>query len=208
VTDRGRWAKPAHLLVCRYAGLVLAKESPVARPDTALPARDGSSALTRTSNKRARLSSLLLVGSVPSVRRAKAAEPRGAREADARRLPRSSWRREPFCCEYRRSNAEKRRHWTSMRVQAARLGLKELATAEQSCFSQLKLSEKQAKAIFISERRGTFHAAPSSTLSNSTNGWLAWQRRSKGEDDESLLLRIHRRVKRARIHWGFTTGAC
>ena len=107
MTDRGRWAKPAHLLVCRYAGLVLAKESPVARPDTALPARDGSSALTRTSNKRARLSSLLLVGSVPSVRRAKAAEPRGAREADARRLPRSSWRREPFCCEYRRNNAKK-----------------------------------------------------------------------------------------------------
>jgi hypothetical protein len=51
VTDRGRWAKPAHLLVCRHAGLVVAKESPVARPDTALPARDGSSALTRRQTK-------------------------------------------------------------------------------------------------------------------------------------------------------------
>jgi hypothetical protein len=51
VTDRGRWAKPVYLLVCRHAGLVLAKESPVARPDTALPARDGSSALTRRQTK-------------------------------------------------------------------------------------------------------------------------------------------------------------
>jgi hypothetical protein len=66
----------------------------------------------------------------------------------------------------------------------------------QSSISQLKLSEKQAKANFHLERRFTLRVVPSSTLSNSTNGWLGWQRRSLGEDEQSLALRIHRCVKR------------
>jgi hypothetical protein len=41
-----------------------------------------------------------------------------------------------------------------------------------------QIVRKQAKAIFHLQQRGTLHAASSSTLSNSTNGWLTWQRRS------------------------------
>jgi hypothetical protein len=50
-----------------------------------------------------------------------------------------------------------------------------VATARQSSFSQLKLSEKQAKANFHFERRGRLYATSSLTLSNSTNGSLGWQ---------------------------------
>ena len=41
-----------------------------------------------------------------------------------------------------------------------------------------QIVRKQAKAIFHLQQRGTLHATSSSTLSNSTNGWLTWQRRS------------------------------
>ena len=43
---------------------------------------------------------------------------------------------------------------------------------------------KTGESTFHLERRCTLHAGPSSTLSNSTNGWRAWQWRSYGEDDE------------------------
>jgi hypothetical protein len=53
----------------------------------------------------------------------------------------------------------------------------------QSSFSQLKLSENRRKQ-FHRQQRGTLHAEPSSTLSNSTNGWPGWQLRSKSEDEQ------------------------
>ncbi len=40
-----------------------------------------------------------------------------------------------------------------------------------------QIVRKQAKAISFQTTR-TLHAAPSSTLPNSTNGWRDWQRRS------------------------------
>jgi hypothetical protein len=71
-----------------------------------------------------------------------------------------------------------------------------------------QIVRKQAKAIFHLQQRGTLHATSSSTLSNSTKGWLTWQRRSYGEDDQHFGLRIHRYMKTARIHWRFKMAAC
>jgi hypothetical protein len=46
-----------------------------------------------------------------------------------------------------------------------------------------QIVRKQAKAIFHFQQRGTLHATSSSMLSNTTNGWLTWQRRRLSEDD-------------------------
>ena len=70
-----------------------------------------------------------------------------------------------------------------------------VATAWQSSFSQLRLSENRRKQFFHFQQRSTLHATSSSTLSNSTNRWLTWQRRSFSEDRRYLRLRIHRYVK-------------
>src|ERR1700731_1417283 len=51
----------------------------------------------------------------------------------------------------------------------------------QSSFSQLRLSETGESNFHLQQRR-TLHATSSSTLSNSTNGWLTWQQRSLSED--------------------------
>ena len=174
---RGRWASLARLLVCRRTGLVVFKIAPWSGR-IGSSARDGPSAPRRAADERAKLSCLLHLGISATVRRAMAAEPRGAREAVCRRrLPRGS------------ENARDRTAADTVRIDAGKTGIgltacagSEVALGERDCgqssFSQLKLSEKQAKAIFISERRCTLHAASSSTLSNSTKGWLAWQRRS------------------------------
>jgi hypothetical protein len=82
----------------------------------------------------------------------------------------------------------------SVRVQAVRL-----RSGSRDCRAVKLLStqivRKQAKAIFHLQQRGTLHATSSSTLSNITNGWLTWQRRSYSEDDPYLSLHIHRCVK-------------
>jgi hypothetical protein len=70
VTDRGRWARRAHLLVCRHAGLELPKKTPwLGRIGSSV--RNGSFAPGSWQAKRARLSCLLHLGSAPSVRQAK-----------------------------------------------------------------------------------------------------------------------------------------
>jgi hypothetical protein len=100
-------------------------------------------------DKRARLSCLLHLGSAPPVRRAKAAEPRGAREADAVQVATQLRETRTHCCDYSEGRSRRNTVSASLRVQAERLRLRR-ATARQSGISQLKLSEKQAKAIFIS----------------------------------------------------------
>src|ERR1700756_426749 len=55
--------------------------------------------------------------------------------------------------------------------------------------------QKTGESNFHCQQRRTLHAASPSTLSNSTNGWLTWQRRSYSEDDSYLGLRIHRSMK-------------
>jgi hypothetical protein len=72
-------------------------------------------------------------------------------------------------------------HSTSVRVQAARLRL-----GSRDCNgSQASLNsdcQKTGESTFHLQQRGTLHATSSSTLSNSTNGWLTWQQRSLSED--------------------------
>ena len=83
----------------------------------------------------------------------------------------------PFCCEYREDRCrETGIVLTACAGSGVALGKSRLQG--QSSFSQLKLSEKQAKAIFISNDVAHSMPTSSSTLSNSTNGWLAWQRRN------------------------------
>jgi hypothetical protein len=54
------------------------------------------------------------------------------------------------------------------------VALGESRLQRQSSFSQLRLSET-GESNFHLQQRGTLHATSSSTLSNSTNGWLTWQ---------------------------------
>ena len=134
-------------------------------------------------------------GSAPSVRQAKAAEPRGAREADAVQV--ATQLRETGDLLLRLQGGRSRRNTASasVRVQAERL-----RSGRSDCRAVKLLStqivRKTGESNFHLERRFTLRVVPSSTLSNSTNGWLGWQRRSLSEDAQSLALRIHRCVKR------------
>src|ERR1700730_11632409 len=76
-----------------------------------------------------------------------------------------------------RIDAGRNWHSTSMRVQAARvrLGSRDCDGSQASLNSDC---QKTGESNFHLQQRGTLHATSSSTLSNSTNGWLAWQRRS------------------------------
>jgi hypothetical protein len=149
----------------------------------------------READERARLSRLLHEGSGPSVRRARLPN-HGVRErlyamAGCHAAPEG---KRSLCCEYSEDRCRRNRQSTSMRVQAARLRL-----WSRDCVAVELLStqvvRKQAKAIFHFQQRNTLHATSSSTLSNSTNGWLTWQWRSFSEDRRYLRLRIHRYVK-------------
>ena len=76
-----------------------------------------------------------------------------------------------------RIDAQRKWHTTSMRVQAARLrsGESRLRGSQASLNSDC---QKTGESNFHCQQRRTLHAASPSTLSNSTNGWLTWQRRS------------------------------
>ena len=124
-----------------------------------------------------------------------AAEPRGAREALCHgRLPRGSGRQGVALLRYSEDRCRRTWHSTSMRVQAARLRLWSRDCEAVELLST-QIVRKQAKAIFHFQQRSTLHATSSSTLSNSTNRWLTWQRRSFSENRRYLRLRIHRYVK-------------
>jgi hypothetical protein len=155
---------------------------PVARPDTALRRVMGL-LLRGADDKRAKLSCLLLWGPAPSARRAMLPN-RGVRErpcanAGCHAAPGG---KEPFCCEY----SEGRCIETGIGLNACAgsevaLGESRLRGSQASLNSNCR---KTGESTFHFERRCTLHAGPSSTLSNSTNGWRAWQWRSYGEDDQ------------------------
>ena len=94
----------------------------------------------------------------------------------------------------------------SLRLQTAmvRWGV---ATAGQSSFSQLKLSVIQAKAIHL-QRRLQLHAKSSSTLSNSTKGYRAWQRRKLAKSANIRACTSTACCEGRMDHWGLHGDAC
>ncbi len=149
---------------------------PVARPDTAL--RRVMGLLLRGAGRQkseALLSAPL--GPAPSARRAMLPN-RGVRErpcADAG-CHAAPGGKEPFCCEY----SEYRCIKTGIGLNACAgsevaLGESRLRGSQASLNSNCR---KTGESTFHLERRCRLHAGSSSTLSNSTNGWRAWQWRS------------------------------
>ena len=168
---RSRWASPARLLVCRRTGLVVRK-MPRGPAAYGRSARDGPSAPGERKTKERGSPVCSTRDQCPSVRRARLPN-RGVRErpdamAGCHAAPEG---KKSFCCEYREESMPEKLASTSMRVQTARLRL-----GSRDCGAVKLLStqivRKQAKAIFHLRQRGTLHATSSSTLSNSTNGWL------------------------------------
>jgi hypothetical protein len=163
------------LLVYRHTIWWRSKDRPVARP---YGLRDGFSAPEEQQTKER--------GSpVCSTRdQVHLSDERGCRTAGCERgfMPRQVAMRLPkarnrSAADTVRIDAGRNWHSTSLRVQAARLrlGSRDCGGSQASLNSDC---QKQAKAIFHLRQRGTLHAMSSSTLSNSTKGWLAWQQRS------------------------------
>jgi hypothetical protein len=106
-----------------------------------------------------------------------AAEPRGARDSPMRRrLPRSSWRQRIVHLRIQSGSMRRNRHRPQCVCrQRGCSGSKRLRSSQASLNSNC---QKTGESTFHFERRRTLRATLSSTLSNSTNGWLSWQRRS------------------------------
>jgi hypothetical protein len=83
-----------------------------------------------------------------------------------------------FCCGYSEGSMPDELAFDLSACAGSEVALGESRLQWQSSFSQLRLSENRRKQFFHLQQRGTLRATSSSTLSNSTNGWLAWQRRS------------------------------
>ena len=174
---RGRWASPARPLVCRHTGLVMSRDCPVARPRYGLSARDGSSAPEERKTKE-QSSPVCSTGD----QRHLSGEP-GCRTAGCERglvptqVATRLQRQKISLLRIQRGPVPEELASSSERVQAVRL-----RSGSRDCGAVKLLStqivRKQAKAIFHLQRRGTLRATSSSTLSNSTNGWPGWQRRS------------------------------
>lgn len=173
----GRWGQsdaPVGLQAHRSGDV---QNCPVARPRTAFRCVMGP--LLRKSERRkskALLSAPLGISATCPA--SQAAEPRGAREAWCqRRLPRGSRRQKISLLRIQWGPVPEELASSSERVQAVRL-----RSGSRDCGAVKLLStqivRKQAKAIFHLQRRGTLRATSSSTLSNSTNAWSGWQRRS------------------------------
>jgi hypothetical protein len=164
--------------VCRVAGTPSGGVQIAPWPGRIRPsARDGSSAPGEQKTKERGSPDCSSGDQVHLVRRARLPN-RGVRErlyavAGCHAAPEG---KRSLCCGYSEDRCRNKWHSTSTRVQAARLRL-----GSRDCVAVELLStqivRKQAKAIFHLQQRGTLHATSSSTLSNSTNGWLAWQRR-------------------------------
>ena len=174
---RSRWASLARLLVCRRTGLVV-RMIPRGPAAYGRSARDGPSAPgeRKTKERGSPVCSTRTSSICPT---SEAAEPRGAREARCRgRLPRGSGRQNSFCCDYRKEN------------DAGKAGIALNACADSEvALGESRLQGSQASLnsncqktgesnFFHLRQRNTLHATSSSTLSNSTNGWSGWQRRS------------------------------
>ena len=148
VVARGRWARQAHLLVCRRTASGCVRRLPRGPAGYGRSARDGPSAPgeQKTEESEALLSAPLGTSAICPA--SNAAEPRGAREARCRRrLPRGSGRRRNrSAANTVRSRCQKNWHRTHC-VCRQRGCARGVATAGQSSFSQLKLSVIQAKAI-------------------------------------------------------------
>jgi hypothetical protein len=177
MTDRGRWGQPgasAGWQTCRPG---VAKECPVAQPESA---------------RRCVMGRLLLGVGKPKERGSPGcstwdqrhlsgertlAEPRGAREAGAVQVATQLQETRNLRLRLQGERYLRNKVPASVRVQAERLRLRESdcravkASLNSNC-------QKNRRKLFHLERRFTLRAVPSSTLSNSTNGWLAWQRRS------------------------------
>jgi hypothetical protein len=146
---RSRWSS-GH--VCRFADvpiLVVQKIAPWPAFN-GFSARDGSSGPGRAEDERARLSRPLHEGSGPSVRRAMLPN-RGVRErlsamAGCHTAPEGKG---SLCCGYKENRCLEKpgiRPQCLCRQRGCAWGV---ATAEQSSFSQLRLSENRRKQFFI-----------------------------------------------------------
>ena len=151
MADRGRWASPARPLVCRRAGLVCSKNAPwPGRIGSS--ARNGSAAPRGWQTEETRLSCLLhlrISAICPASERCRTAGcERGRCRAGCHATPGDAGNRLLRITgrdRYRRNTVS-----TLNCVCRQRGCARGDATAGQSSFSQLKLSVKQAKAIFIS----------------------------------------------------------
>jgi hypothetical protein len=134
-----------------------------------------------------------------------AAEPRGAREADILQVA-TQLQGRTVCCDYREGRCRRNTASASVRVQAERL-VSRRATARQSSISQLKFSEKQAKAI--SSRTAPQVACGAVVNAPQQYEWLASLATAKFERRWLFFALAHPpSPEMVRIHWGFTMLPC
>jgi len=180
VAVRGRWASPGRLLVCRRTDLGRSKTDPWSgRIET--PARGWTSRLAADSTREARLSCLLRCGT-SDLPASEAAGPWDAREADCQcRLPRGS------------ADAGDRSVADTERIDAGKTGPISLRLRT----AMVRVGSRDCRAVKLLSTQivcstGESNSSPtrlqaarsSSTLSNSTNGYRAWQQRTGGEKRE------------------------
>jgi hypothetical protein len=178
VVAHSRWSRGVHLLVCRRTPPGGSKDSPVARPSTAF--RRVMGLLVRGERKAKERGS-----PVCSTRdQVHLSDERCCRTAGCERgfLP---WQVATRLRKARdRSAADTKRidAWKNWAFDLSACAGSEVALGESRLrSSQASLNsdcQKTGESNFHLQRRCTLHAMSSSTLSNSTNGWLTWQRRS------------------------------
>jgi hypothetical protein len=141
----------------------------------------------------AKLSCPLHEGTVPPVWQTMQPD-RGVRERAyaAQVATRLRGRRRSLCCGCSEIEAG-RTGSTSLRCRQRRCAGEARLRAVEA-FSQLKLSENQAKAISLTRPR-TLRVKTSLTLAKSRKDWRSMQRRSLSEDGRDLRLRIHRSLQ-------------
>jgi hypothetical protein len=165
--------------VCWFAGAPVwwCSESPVARPYTAVR-RDGSLLLRERGRRKSEALPSAPLGTRSMCPTSEAAEPRGAREAlCGGRLPAAPEGKGSLCCEYSENRCRKELAFdlNACADSEVALGESRLRGSQASLNSDC---QKTGESNFHLQQRGTLHATSSSMLSNSTNGWLTWQRRS------------------------------
>jgi hypothetical protein len=168
VVARGRWASLERLLVCRRTSLVVFKNCPVARPDSAL--RRVMGLLLRESRRQIEPGS-------PVCSTWDQCHPSGERGCRTAGCERGST---PAQVATGLQEAQDPSAANTVRADAKASGLSACANSEVALGeSRLRGSEaslnsncqKTGESTFHLQRRGTLHATSSSMLSNSTNGW-------------------------------------
>jgi hypothetical protein len=177
VARSGRWAIPAHLLVCRHTGMVCSKKWPRGPAESVLQRVMGR-LLRGRQKEETKLSCLLPEGTVTPVRSARLPD-HGVREMLC------AWQVATRVSNRRRGSVYRGCSEERSREKAARLRLRLQAAMVRWVTSRLQAVKRLSTQVVRNTGERThrrqprmLHAKLSSTLSNSTNARPNWQRRS------------------------------